>query len=390
MTDDETIRAIHATAWRLSLAVTGGASEAISGLLRVPGASQTVLSARVPYAEAALCEYLGRRPESFCSSATARAMAMAAYCEAQRLADGQQPLAGFGATCSLASDRPKRGPHRIHLAAQTATSTETWSLELIKGVRSRAEEEALAGALLLSLIASTTGVAPQKPTLREGESVATQRTIACHEWQQLLAERIDAVWQRAGFRGAVIGSYVQPKEPPQAPPPPRALLCGAFHPLHDGHREMADKAARQLGAPVAFEITTHNVDKLPLDFTDMGERLSQFDADTTVWFTRVGTFVGKARLFPGVTFVTGVDTIERIGEERYYPPGGRDAALSELAALGCRFLVFGRSGPDGFRELADLALPPALAALATGVSESAFRRDISSTELREHERNETG
>lgn len=383
MTADAPIRALHAHPLRLVVAVTGGGSDAIRRLLEVPGASQTVLAAHVPYAEAALCAYLGQRPERFCSPGAARAMAMAAYREALRLGEAQ-PVAGFGATCSLASDRPKRGPHRIHLAAQTATTTETWSLELTKDVRSRAAEEALTGELLLDLMAATAGI-PERiaPPLLAGESVVREQTIACGEWQELLADKVDAVWHRGGRRGATLGRYAPLADAPDTPQPPRALLCGAFHPLHTGHREMAAVAAQELGVPVAFEIATHNVDKLPLDFTDMAERLRQFDLDQTVWFTRVGTFVGKARLFPGVTFVTGVDTIERIAEARYYPAGDRDAALAEIDALGCRFLVFGRQGPGGFRTLADLTLPPALAAMATGVQESAFRRDISSTEIRQ-------
>ena len=50
---------------------------AIAALLAIPGASRFLLEARVPYGTAALDEFLGARPEQYCSDRTARAMAMA-------------------------------------------------------------------------------------------------------------------------------------------------------------------------------------------------------------------------------------------------------------------------------------------------------------------------
>jgi hypothetical protein len=137
-----------------------------------------------------------------------------------------------------------------------------------------------------------------------------------------------------------------------------------------------------LGRPVEFEISIENVDKPPLDFTELAARAGQF-ADAPLWFTRAPTFAQKARLFPGAAFVVGADTIERIGEARYYgSPAARDAALEELAAAGTRFLVFGRVVEGRFCGLADLPLPSLLADMCTGVPAERFRRDISSTELR--------
>src|SRR5690606_32509327 len=133
---------------------------------------------------------------------------------------------------------------------------------------------------------------------------------------------------------------------------PRAVFSGAFHPLHVGHRRMADVAARILGCPVAFEISIENVDKPPLDFLEMQSRLRQFDPSDAVWLSVAPTFVRKSALFPGCTFVVGADTVARIGQERYYgSPQAMDAAIAEIAARGCRFLVFGRAVGDSFHTL---------------------------------------
>lgn len=162
------------------------------------------------------------------------------------------------------------------------------------------------------------------------------------------------------------------------------LLPGAFNPLHAGHRQMADIATRLLNVPVAFEISVHNVDKTDLGPEELAARIRQFRSEETVWITRADTFVKKSRIFPGTTFVVGLDTIKRLASTRYY---GNDAAvraeaLQELRTRGCRFLVFGRRLAGRFLVLSDLQLPASLGDLCRGVSETSFRADISSTELR--------
>ena len=73
------IEKIHAAGRPLVLAVTGGGSGAISSLLEVPGASASVLEAVVPYAGAALAEWLGGKPDNYCIEPTPRAIAFAAF-----------------------------------------------------------------------------------------------------------------------------------------------------------------------------------------------------------------------------------------------------------------------------------------------------------------------
>ena len=99
-------------------------------------------------------------------------------------------------------------------------------------------------------------------------------------------------------------------------------------------------------------------------------------------------FVQKAQLFPGCVFVVGADTLRRILDPKYY--GGREglvAALTELRVLGCAFVVGGRARADGTFDTAEAAVagaavPDALKAMFTVISESEFRLDLSSTELR--------
>ena len=160
---EQLVERIHASPRRIVLAVSGGGSRAISELLGVPGASRTVLEAVVPYCDEAMAALIGGTPEGACSPKTARAMALAAFLRASRY-NCQSSPAGVACTAALSSDRPKRGPHRIHVAMQTVSSAATWSLQLNKGRRSRADEERLACRLVLGAVAEACGV-DQRPKL---------------------------------------------------------------------------------------------------------------------------------------------------------------------------------------------------------------------------------
>jgi nicotinamide mononucleotide (NMN) deamidase PncC len=360
---------VHAGGVRLVIAVTGGGSQAISALLTTPGASRSILAATVPYAAEALVEWIGAEPEEYCSAATARAMAMAAYLKARKYAPGAVTC-GVACTASLASDRPKRGGHRAHFAWQSATTTATLEIRLAKGHRTRAEEEAVVAAALLNLIAEACGAASRVAVpLIENEQFESQHVVAPQEQQDLLVGRSDCI----------------PHHAIADPNRPRALFPGAFNPLHEGHKTMAAVATQVLGCPVAYEISIVNVDKPPLDFIDIEQRTRLFAAHDEVWLSRAPRFSEKARLFPGATFVVGADTIERIGQPRYYggDVGAMNESLAAIAAAGCRFLVFGRVAAAGkFRQLADLDLPKTLAEICQEVPESVFRHDVSSTKLR--------
>ncbi len=370
------VREIHDSGLQLVLAITGGGSRAASALLEVPGASRSIIEANVPYAPEALADWLGAAPEHSCSQRTARAMAMAGYQRALRLTSSRQPspeVAGVACTASLATDRAKRGDHRLHLAVQTRSETWARSLLLVKGRRTRDEEEHIVMSLVLNMIAERCGIATQLPVaLLPTETIECVKATAPPEWQALLAGQLPAVLQGPAASGSTAT---------------RAVFPGAFNPRHNGHRRMAEVGQRKLGVAVEYEIATVNVDKPALDFIEMSARAGQFAPAETLWFTRAPTFVEKSLIFPGAWFIVGADTIARIAEPRYY---GDDlqactAALSQIAERGCKFLVFGRTAAAEFQTLNSLGLPRELAAICQEVSADEFRADISSTELRAHD-----
>ncbi len=365
------VEAIHAAPRRLVLALSGGGSRALADLLEVPGASRTVLEAAVPYNEGALLAWLGGRPDRFCCAETARAMAMVAFHRARQLAEPEaESLAGLACTAGLATDRPRRGEHRAHVAVQTGDETACWSLHLAKGRRTRRDEEQLVGTLVLNCAAEACQVAGRLPlSLAADERLDCRRAAARPAWRELLLGRREVACEN----GAV--------------ETPEVVLSGAFHPLHAGHRRMAEAAGQLLGRPVHFELPIVNADKPPLDYLELECRLAQFSADQPVLLTRAATFEAKSALFRGATFAVGVDTLRRIASPAFYgnDPAACRAAIERFAERGCRFLVFGRDMGTGFVRIGDLDLPACLRGVCQEVPADVFREDVSSTALRREE-----
>jgi nicotinamide mononucleotide (NMN) deamidase PncC len=366
------IEAIHAAPLRFVVAVTGGGSGAVAALLGVPGASRTVLEALVPYHERALLEFLGGRPEQFCSAATAQAMARRARERAAWLAPGEI-VAGIGVTASLVSDRPKKGEHRCFIAVETAGHSTLLSLTLQKGGRDRAAEEGMVDIIILNAMAEAAGVADRLPVpLLPGEAVVRAAEAKTDLLEKLVQAELPAL-------------VVWPDGRVSAEGKPVALLPGAFNPAHAGHWSLAATAARRTGLAIGFELSAVNVDKPPLSAEELRRRLHPFAWAAPVWITRAPTFVEKARLFPGTVFVVGADTAERIVQARYYGDSVEQmhAALAEIRTLGCRFVVAGRRDEVGaFRCLERVQLGDELRTLFAEIPEQEFRFDGSSTEIR--------
>ena len=166
---------------------------------------------------------------------------------------------------------------------------------------------------------------------------------------------------------------------------PRAitLFPGSFNPLHDGHIGIADAAVELTRRLVVFELSVTNVDKPPLDATEVERRIEQFEGFASIVLTRAPRFIEKARALPGSVFVLGWDTFVRLLEPRYYDSTeAMQDALHEMHDLETRFVVAGRLVNGEFRSLNHNDVPMEFRDMFEAIPESQFRLDISSTELR--------
>jgi nicotinic acid mononucleotide adenylyltransferase len=364
---------------RLVIVSSGGGAAAIASLAGTPGASAVVLEGLVPYAREAVDAFLGGPQESYCSSRTARRLAVAAWQRAIRLCGPSartDACLGVAVTASLRTVAPKRGQHRVFAAAHSLAATDMAELVLEKDARSRADEEAIAAALALAVVNGAAGGDAELPAgmLRAGEHLIRERVEPPAAWRKLAA----------GERTAVAAGG-----PDDAVPQSGALVFpGSFNPLHDGHRRMAAIAAEIAERPVAFELSITNVDKPALDWLELRDRAAQFaaaaDGQPRLWLTRAATFLEKLEVFPESTFVMGTDTYLRLADPRYYG-GSADVAAAAVKTIARRtrgLIVFGRVKDGAFQDPAQLDVPAELRGVTYFVSQREFRMDLSSTDIR--------
>jgi hypothetical protein len=367
------VEAIQIAPRKFIFVATGGGTSVPGLLLAVPGGSRVVLEVIVPYGEQAFVEFLGQRPAQFTSATTSRALADRARDRARWLAPGE-PVVGVACTASLVTDRPKRGDHRFHISVHGSDTATTYSVILRKGVRDREAEEAVVAAVVLNALAEAVGSSERiTPGLQAGESVQVE-TAPADRLHALLRGEVSAIFAEVDGRLSLNA------------PPPQVLLPGAFNPIHQGHRRLAELAARMTGKPAAFELSIINVDKPPLAVEEIRRRLQQFTWHWPVWITRAPTFQEKASQFPGGVFIVGADTAERLVAPRYYADSEErmTEALEHIRQLGCRFIVAGREdGKGNFVGIEQLTVPASYRELFTGIPEAEFRVPLSSTALRE-------
>ena len=367
------IERLHASETMAVVAVAGAGSQAISQLLAVAGASRTVLEVRFLYAPGSLTDFLGYEPRQFVGAETARALARCAYGRAARLRPNRAPVVGVACTATIATDRPKRGGHRCHVASWGQTGATTYSLEMTKGLRDRAGEEVVVSNLILRALVEHSGIDVDVPLdLDDAECLNTDRVRYGDPISALLAGHVDAVL--ASTDGTMLADDKIRG----------GLLPGSFDPFHEGHEALIAAASEILKSEVSFELSVVNVDKAPLREEEVRARIAQMAGRWPVAVSRAPGFADKARLFPGCTFVIGWDTATRLFDPRYY--GGDDLlmlrAIDEIRRLGCRFLVAGRVANGAFQTLDDLRVPREFEDMFASIPESMFRMDLSSTELR--------
>eukprot|EP00898_Chlorokybus_atmophyticus_P003070 jgi/Chlat1/3764/Chrsp259S03906 len=390
----QAVQRIDNAGTKVVIVATGGAAQALSWLMAVPGASNVLLEASVPYTQTSLIETIGKEPEQSVSASTARDLARAAYLRALHLTPPGTVVAGLGCTCALATTRPKRGRHRCCIASHNGKEIREYTLVLRKEARQRFQEDAVASRLLLQALAEACGLRDVHISLGLlGKSdVVDSDGEDSEEEEERVVRSIHAVDDPidALMKGEV--SLVQFEFPSGIvnldAARGRVFLPGSFNPLHHGHTKLLAAAAKAAECPPSMaccEISAVNADKPAISAEEARKRVAQFrEAGISVVLTNAPRFVDKAALIRDSTFVVGVDTAARLVQPKFYgdSEAGMIKALADLYKLNCRFLVAGRQVEGKFLELKDITIPPGFDFMFKDIPATDFREDISSTEIR--------
>ena len=383
----ELVHQIHSSGYEFVLAITGGGTGAIGELLRYGGGSATLLEAIVPYSQQALDAFTCRKPEKYTSTRTARAMAMAAFQKAILLQSsgqrGLEHLLGIGATCTLATTvERKERQHELHVAVQSLQKTTSYSISFLEK-RDREHEETIVARSIINMIAAscdldvviTDGIglsSQERPQIRQMEaSEAISRLLHADDATNITPGCVRIGEQKIGL-----------------PHSHRIIFSGSFDPCHKSHVEMARIASRKHGLPVDFEISLINVDKPPIDYISLEDRIASikacYDPDLMgdIFVTNTPLFVEKATLFPDSTFIVGADTVKRLFDPSYYRPQDNLYSLLEhFREKAVDFLVFTRKGTK-------IEIPEKAKPIMTIVPEDEYSDDgISSTLIRKLQQN---
>jgi len=286
-------------------------------LWMVPGTSSFLVGAAFPYAMEATGEFLGFKPEKYCSREEALQLAMEAFMRAASVPGGKPIGLALTATVSSCNGPPHRGDHRVFVAIVTAETSYVLKVVLDKNpgcgetARKRDNDSAALAAedLLRIVLGEWTFEEAVEANLRSPGFARRCEIDRVKDDELLEIFFKHPFFGQSGARGA------------QEPAETEVFYPGTFNPLHDGHRTIV----RNVGtSDVCYTVNVDGPHKGTMAPGQMLAIAAQFRRERLQWhpasvlFTRgEPLFVDKFKARPEKTFVVGVDTFERMLDPKW-------------------------------------------------------------------------
>lgn len=309
---------------QIVLAITGGGTQVIGNYLSQGGKSDKFLEAVVPYCMEALDDFIGMKPDNYCSATTARQMAMAAYERVGKLRPNsdKDERVGLGITCSLMKDKDEREGRKnvVYVARQTRNLTQEMSFEFVSGERTRKGQE------------NTTAYVLSKAIEHELFAGLTKTLFDLHSLGHIKEMKYDGAHYPTDIIKSKLVSYPWNMNGD-------FVYSGSFDPLHLGHKSIVKYLRERFKVNNVFgELSIENVDKISVDAISLRDRQQQIKAEgifDKLLITKAAKFVEKFGIFRNARFVMGADTYNRLTV-------GNPSIWAALEESGNKLYVFGR------------------------------------------------
>lgn len=356
----------------LHAALTGAGAGFQKLLWEVPGASTFLSGSTFTYDARETDEFLGFKPEQYCSADTAMELAMASYlraCETRHLREMEsgkklgRMATGLGMSASVAGLVEHRGEHRVHVAVVNDLGGVSGFIHLPKGVgpEARFTDGYVCDLAALNMLLESMDLAqvPMKHPKALPESIpgSLLRREDSFEFQR--DEIPEPILRNLFFKHPLFKPSGLRLSPDDLSVAESVLFPGSFNPIHAGHRAMATISERRTGRRTIYNITADPLHKSALTTVEMLKRASYMRAERTLGVPRTllftkgdPLFIDKARRYPVTPFVVGVDTVMNLLDPKW---GVEPRKLMDtFTQLGTRFYVFARSDGKGLVTLSDV------------------------------------
>ena len=306
-----------------------GAGAGFSNLVWQQPCSQILMGSSFPYSQIDFNKFVGIEwqdtGQSYCGLEAAVALAQSAYFKAQEATHQNKDnhkipaqVIGVGLSAAASTNRYLRSGTRCFIAVRNKEEIYSTNFFFEQGFLEREEEGEICDLMMLNMVLIGSGLR-QIPIQFHDYHITSQMcfedtrtTIRPTNIESVCMGSIkEPLLLTARGQEAEISRYLDPEK--------HIIFPGSFNPIHFGHIAIARNIEAISGKRVVFEISASNYDKSKVDKEELRKRALQFRGVADVILSlNTPLFEDKIARYGRVSYIAGIDTLNRIMESLYY------------------------------------------------------------------------